>query len=462
MYTEDTIAAITTPPGVGGVSIIRLSGKDSFTIANACFRDQKQEPLSKRQNRTIQYGHIVNPEEEESPIDEVLLLLMKGPHSYTAEDVVEIQCHGGYTAVQEILKVVIAQGARMAEPGEFTKRAFLNGRIDLTEAEAIADIIDAKTDKSLQLAVNQLGGALSKKVGALREALITLIARLEVTIDYPEEDIEEVSINEARETIQPIVKDMKELLETAQSGQLIRDGLMAVIIGRPNAGKSSLLNALLRKNRAIVTDIPGTTRDSIEEIINVDGIVLRLVDTAGLRETEDAVEQFGVEKAKEYINEADLIIAVVDASTPLTAEEKDILQAISGKATLICLNKEDKGVCVTAKDIEAIGQFSKIAPISAAQGEGLTPLRELVKELVYGGQVIPTYQALLTNTRQITLMETAYKQLQQSLETMDQHMPIDCVVTDIRGAWESLGEITGQSVGQSIVDELFSRFCLGK
>ncbi|MFC2526593.1 MAG: tRNA uridine-5-carboxymethylaminomethyl(34) synthesis GTPase MnmE, partial [Veillonella parvula] len=329
MYIDDTIAAIATPPGIGGVGIIRVSGKDSFPIVNSLFKSTGTVPLMDRQNRTIQYGTIVDPMTNKT-IDEVLVLLMKGPHSYTAEDVVEIQCHGGIVPVRQILKLLVNHDVRMAEAGEFTKRAFMNGRIDLTQAEAIIDIIEAKTEDSLSLAVAQLDGTVSSFVKDVREQLIAMIAHLEVTIDYPEEDIEDVTSQEVREQLEPILKAMDDLLSTANTGRLIRDGITTVIVGRPNAGKSSLMNALLRENRAIVTDIPGTTRDSIEEYMTVEGISLRLIDTAGIRDTQDTVEALGVERARDYINKADIVLCVIDGSTPLNPEEIEILTSVSG------------------------------------------------------------------------------------------------------------------------------------
>lgn len=463
MYIDDTIAAVATPPGVGGVGIIRVSGKDSFSIVNGLFKSQGEIPLKDRQNKTIQYGHIINPDRiEKGAIDEVLLLLMKGPHSYTAEDVIEIQCHGGIVSVQAILKLLLAHGIRLAEPGEFTKRAFLNGRIDLTQAEAIIDIIDAKTEDSLSLAMHQLDGTVSTFIKDLREKLIAMIAQLEVTIDYPEEDIEEVTSQEVGEKLGPIMEEMDKLLATANRGRLIRDGIMTVIVGRPNAGKSSLMNALLRENRAIVTDIPGTTRDSIEEYMNIEGISLRLIDTAGIRTTDDQIEAMGVEKAREYLSKADIILCVIDASNPLTEEELDILKSVNGRNTIVLLNKSDIGQVVTQEDIKKVGTYTAIEAISAAQGQGSVILAKWVKELVYGGQVAGNHKAMLSNIRHISLMEQAKAQLQEAMNSIEMGMPVDFVVTDIRGAWESLGDITGDSLRESMVDELFSRFCLGK
>ena len=461
MFLDDTIAAIATAPGIGGIGIIRVSGPEACDVVNRIFHSKQSIPLGERQTRTIHYGHIVHPKTGKT-LDEVIVVLMKGPHSYTAEDVVEIQCHGGFVSVREILKVLLSEGVRQAEEGEFTKRAFLNGRIDLTQAEAIIDIIDAKTEQSLEVAVNQLDGTLSKYIRTLRDELIAMIAHLEVTIDYPEEDIEEVSAQEVRTGLEPILEKMDTLLATAQRGKLLRDGVMVSIIGRPNAGKSSLMNALLREDRAIVTNIPGTTRDSIEEFLTIQGIPVRLIDTAGIRETEDIVESMGVEKARQYLDKADVVVLVIDGSKPLEPEEQELLQLITNRPSIIFLNKADKTQCITKEEIEALGTFTEIVTISAAQGEGMEEMAKVITSLVQGGSVQASHEAMLSNVRHITLMEQAKVSLDQSILAIDSGMPIDLIVTDIRAAWELLGDITGESLRESMVDELFKRFCLGK
>ncbi len=461
MYIDDTIAAIATPTGIGGVGIIRVSGKQAVAAVGKIFKSNRSLPLGDRQNRTIQYGHIVTIDNQQI-IDEVLLLLMKGPHSYTAEDVVEIQCHGGSVVVQRILKELLALDVRLAEPGEFTKRAFLNGRIDLSQAEAIIDLIDAKTEESATVAVNQLSGTVSKLVSNLRQELITTIARMEVTIDYPEEDIEDVTAEEAKESIKKLLVTMDEVLLSSQSGRLVRDGVMAAIVGLPNAGKSSLMNVLLQENRAIVTDIPGTTRDSIEEYMNIEGIPVRLVDTAGIRETDDIIEKMGVDRAKNYLAQADLVICVIDASKPILEAEIELLKEVSHKNTIVLLNKADINTVITKEEIQALGTYGVIEEISVNRGEGLNILRSEVLSLIYKGHIQVTGELTLSNVRHISLMEKAKKHLEQALLTLDEGLLIDCAVTDIRTAWELLGEITGDSVSESLVDELFKRFCLGK
>ena len=461
MFLDDTIAAIATAPGIGGIGIIRVSGPEACDVVNRIFHSKQSVPLGERKTRTIHYGHIVHPKTGKT-LDEVIVVLMKGPHSYTAEDVVEIQCHGGFVSVREILKVLLSEGVRQAEEGEFTKRAFLNGRIDLTQAEAIIDIIDAKTEQSLEVAVNQLDGTLSKYIRALRDELIAMIAHLEVTIDYPEEDIEDVSAQEVRTGLEPILEKMDTLLATAQRGKLLRDGVMVSIIGRPNAGKSSLMNALLREDRAIVTNIPGTTRDSIEEFLTIQGIPVRLIDTAGIRETEDIVESMGVEKARQYLDKADVVVLVIDGSKPLEPEEQELLQLITNRPSIIFLNKADQAQCVSKEEIAALGTFTEIVTISAAQGEGMDEMARVITSLVQGGAVQASHEVMLSNVRHITLMEQAKVSLDQSILAIDSGMPIDLIVTDIRAAWELLGDITGESLRESMVDELFKRFCLGK
>lgn len=461
MFLDDTIAAIATAPGIGGIGIIRISGPEACNVVNRIFHSKQSVPLGERQTRTIHYGHIVHPKTGKT-LDEVIVVLMKGPHSYTAEDVVEIQCHGGFVSVREILKVLLSEGVRQAEEGEFTKRAFLNGRIDLTQAEAIIDIIDAKTEQSLEVAVNQLDGTLSKYIRSLRDELIAMIAHLEVTIDYPEEDIEEVSAQEVRTGLEPILEKMDTLLATAQHGKLLRDGVMVSIIGRPNAGKSSLMNALLREDRAIVTNIPGTTRDSIEEFLTIQGIPVRLIDTAGIRETEDIVESMGVKKTRQYLDKADVVVLVIDGSKPLELEEQELLQLITNRPSIIFLNKADQTQCIMKEEIAALGTFTEIVTISAAQGEGMDEMAKVITSLVQGGSVQANHEAMLSNVRHITLMEQAKSSLDQSILAIDSGMPIDLIVTDIRTAWELLGDITGESLRESMVDELFKRFCLGK
>ena len=461
MYIDDTIAAIATPPGIGGVGIIRVSGKDSFPIVNSLFKSAGTVPLMDRQNRTIQYGTIVDPATNKT-IDEVLVLLMKGPHSYTAEDVVEIQCHGGIVPVRQILKLLVNHNVRMAEAGEFTKRAFMNGRIDLTQAEAIIDIIEAKTEDSLSLAVAQLDGTVSSFVKDVREQLIAMIAHLEVTIDYPEEDIEDVTSQEVREQLEPILKAMDDLLSTANTGRLIRDGITTVIVGRPNAGKSSLMNALLRENRAIVTDIPGTTRDSIEEYLDIRGIPLRIVDTAGLRRSEDRIEQLGIQRTREFLASAALVLFLLDASQPLTPEDVEIFQSLPPVPVIIVVNKIDLPQLMDSAEWQRLAGEYTVVTLSAKDRTGFEELEQAIERLVLAGAATNTEMVFLSNTRHFESLDSAGAHLRSARQALQDGLPLDCATIDLRSALAALGQITGETVSDEVVREIFAKFCLGK
>ena len=374
----DTIAAISTAVGEAGIGIVRLSGKDAIKIANNIFRGINNKTLLDAENRKMVYGHIIDNRNDEI-IDEVLIVSMKEPHTYTRENVVEIYCHGGIIPVRKILELLLYNGARLAEPGEFTKRAFLNGRLDLSQAEAVIDIIKAKTDKSFQVSMDQLEGGLSKKVEVIRDTVLSMLAHVEVTIDFPEDDIEEVTYEELEENANRVISEIKKLLSTADRGKILRDGINTVILGKPNVGKSSLMNALLRENRAIVTDIPGTTRDIIEEHLNIDGIPLRIIDTAGIRETEDLVERIGVDRAKETIESADLIIAVFDISTDLTEEDYNIIDLIKGRKALVLLNKTDLPKKYSEDRLRELLEGVDIISASVINEVGLDVLEDSIK-----------------------------------------------------------------------------------
>ena len=432
MYdTTDTIAAIATPLGESGIGVIRISGSHAYDVGDAIFRSPSGKPLAQRRDRSIQHGLIVA--DDGRPVDEVLMLIMKGPHSYTAEDVLEIQCHGGRKALEEILGLVLAHGARMANPGEFTQRAFVNGRIDLAQAEAVMDVIQAKSRQGLTSAVNQLEGRLSKVIGAMRHDLTDFITRLEVTIDYPEEDLEDITVPDVAGAIRKQLTALDDMLEASHDGRIIRDGVMAAIAGTPNAGKSSLLNRLLQEDRAIVTDVPGTTRDVLEEWISLKGVPVCLVDTAGIRETDDTVEKIGVTKAKAYMDKADIILVV--------------------------LNKTDLMPVVTEKDLAGYGH--PVLSLSAGTGDGLDSLKDKLLSLALS-HADTAGSALLTNTRHIELVRQSRQALQRALDSIEAGMPVDCAVVDLREAWELLGSITGDTVHDDMVEEIFSRFCLGK
>ncbi len=387
---------------------------------------------------------------------------MRGPKSYTREDVVEIHCHGGPVPMKKILELSLQYGARLSEPGEFTKRAFLNGRLDLSQAEAVMDIIRAKTDASLRMAVGHLSGTLSDTIREMRYNVLRMIANLEATIDFPEEDIEMMAAQDVKVNVIGLLAQVNHLLATKETGRILREGLETVIIGKPNVGKSSLLNALLKEKRAIVTDIPGTTRDVIEEFVNISGVPLKIVDTAGIRETSDIIEQMGVEKTKEFIVTADLILLLLDASLPLSEEDKEVLAMLSGKQAIVLVNKTDLPVLLDLDEVYTYISDKKVLKISVMEGSGLLELEQVIVDMVYGGEIEQKEGAFITNLRQANLLEQAKQHLEAAIETIDQSMPSDCIVIDLKDSWDKLGEITGDTVGEDIIDQIFTQFCIGK
>lgn len=456
--TTDTIAAIATPLGESGIGVIRISGSKAYDVGDAIFQSKSSLPLAQRRDRSIQYGLIVD--DDGKAVDEVILLIMKGPRSYTAEDVLEIQCHGGRQSLSEILGLVLRHGARLANPGEFTQRAFVNGRIDLAQAEAVMDVIQAKSAQGLTSAVSQLEGRLSRVVGDMRLHLTDFITRLEVTVDYPEEDLEEIEVPDIAGAIREMEQRLDAMLAESKSGRMMRDGVMAAIAGTPNAGKSSLLNRFLETERAIVTDVPGTTRDVIEEWITIQGVPICLVDTAGIRSTDDTVEQIGVRRAKEYMDRADIILVVVDQSRPLQEEDRQILETARGRQALIVLNKEDLQPAFATEELQSYGL--PLLSISASTGAGMGELKDAMLSLALQQGLTAAQSALLANTRHIELVRQSREALQRALDTIEAGMPVDCAIVDIREAWELLGSITGDTVHDDIIEEIFSRFCLGK
>lgn len=456
-----TIAAISTAVGEAGIGIVRLSGKDAIKIANNIFRGINNKTLLNAENRKMVYGHIIDNRNDEI-IDEVLIVSMKEPHTYTRENVVEIYCHGGIIPVRKILELLLYNGARLAEPGEFTKRAFLNGRLDLSQAEAVIDIIKAKTDKSFQVSMDQLEGGLSKKVEVIRDTVLSMLAHVEVTIDFPEDDIEEVTYEELEENANRVISEIKKLLSTADRGKILRDGINTVILGKPNVGKSSLMNALLRENRAIVTDIPGTTRDIIEEHLNIDGIPLRIIDTAGIRETEDLVERIGVDRAKETIESADLIIAVFDISTDLTEEDYNIIDLIKGRKALVLLNKTDLPKKYSEDRLRELLEGVDIISASVINEVGLDVLEDSIKEMFYSGEIELDSSVVVTNLRHKNQLEKALVNMESALNDIRAQVPLDCIEVDLRDCWENLGEILGETIGEDILDKIFAEFCIGK
>ena len=453
----DTIAAISTPLGEGGISIVRVSGEDAVEIANKVF---KGKDLTQVASHTINYGHIVDPASGQV-IDEVMASVMLAPKTFTKEDTVEINCHGGIVVTNDILQLLLANGARMADPGEFTKRAFVNGRIDLTQAESVMDIIRAKTDKARQVAVKQLEGGLLTEIRALRQEILDVLANVEVNIDYPEYDEEEVTGQKMLSCVHSVGEKIDKLLETAQEGQILRNGLKTAIVGRPNVGKSSLLNYLTQSDKAIVTDVAGTTRDTLEEYVSVKGVPLELIDTAGIHHTEDTVEKIGVERSKKAIEKADLILLLLDSSQDLTKEDRDLLAYTAGKKRIIVLNKTDLGAKLSAEQIaEETG--SDVITTSILQKENLDGLENLIKKLFFKGIENSNDQVLVTNQRQAGLLAKAKQQLADVETGLESGMPLDLVQIDFTGAWETLGEITGESAPDELINDLFSQFCLGK
>ncbi|MCH3965491.1 MAG: tRNA uridine-5-carboxymethylaminomethyl(34) synthesis GTPase MnmE [Clostridium sp.] len=459
MREFDTIAAISTSPGEGGISIIRVSGSRALAIVNDIFKSKNNRKLLDIKPYSMRYGFIFEKNTEEL-LDEVIVTFMKAPRSYTTEDTVEINCHGGIVSTTKILDEVIKNGARLAEPGEFTKRAFLNGRIDLSQAEAVIDIIRAKTEISMKSALNQSFGSISKKIDPLKEKLLNLIASIEVTIDYPEEDLEEVTSNEVDSQLKVVICELNNILKGADEGKIIRDGLSTVIVGKPNVGKSSLLNALTMENRAIVTDIPGTTRDVIEEHINIEGIPIKIIDTAGIRKTENIVEKIGVKKSKEKINEADLVILMLDSSKPLDDEDREIIEYIKSKKYIIMLNKSDLGNKIDLQYIQGLNS-NFIVKTSLKTGEGLDSIRTFIKKLFFNGQV-KFDSFVVTNSRHKEALIKAKNNCIQALDTLKNTKAIDLASIDLRNAWSSLGEITGDTLQEDIINKIFSKFCLGK
>ncbi|MDD4767498.1 MAG: tRNA uridine-5-carboxymethylaminomethyl(34) synthesis GTPase MnmE [Desulfotomaculaceae bacterium] len=457
---EDTIAAISTPLGEGGIGIVRVSGPAAAEIAGKIFRARRGEWAGAAGSRLI-YGHIYDF--AGAVVDEVLLGYMKAPHTYTREDVVEINCHGGALPLKKILELTLAAGARLAKPGEFSMRAFLNGRMDLAQAESVIDIIRAKTEGGLTLAVNQLKGVLSEKIHVLQDKLLGLLAQVEANIDFPDEEMETRTITEIALYSREISGELRELINGADAGKIYREGISTIIIGRPNVGKSSLLNALLRENRAIVTDIPGTTRDIIEEIINIDGIPLKVIDTAGLHETEDIIEKIGIKKTKETIEKAGLVLLVLDAARELTGEDLAIIDSVGDKKTIFLINKADLAQKKIDQDTVAAHAAGRpVLLISAQEGTGLEQLEKIIFTIVMEGQIANSDNILISSVRHKHALEKAAAHLADAQAGIESSVPIDIIAIDIRAAWEALGEITGSTVTEDLLDRIFADFCIGK
>jgi tRNA modification GTPase len=456
---SDTIAAISTPLGEGGIAVIRVSGKEAIQLVEPLVRTKQK--LSEVPSHTVHYGFVVDPANGEK-VDEVLVTVMRAPKTFTREDVVEISCHGGILPVKKVLDLLLKHGIRLAEPGEFTKRAFLNGRIDLSQAEAVMDLIRSKSDRAYAQALKQVDGQLSRKVRELRQLLVELMAHIEVNIDYPEHDVEEVTNRTIREHCERALVQIDELLKTAERGKILREGVVTAIIGRPNAGKSSLLNLLARENRAIVTDIPGTTRDVIEEYVNVAGIPLKLLDTAGLRETDDVVEQIGVERSLQALSQADLILLVLNYNERLNEEERRIIEQVRTRQSLAIINKKDLPRQLEMEEVYAAFPPERVVEMSVLHEDGVERLEKAIADMFFSGSIQGQDLSYVSNARHIAELEQAKACLKEALAAAEQLVPIDMIQIDVRRAWEHLGEIIGENVSESLIDQIFSQFCLGK
>lgn len=458
----DTIAAIATAMTNSGIGIIRISGEDAFTVIDRIYQSKNgKKKLSEEKSHTVHYGYIVDDTKENKIIDEVMVLIMRAPNTYTREDTVEIDCHGGVLVMQKILDTVVCHGARPAEPGEFTKRAFLNGRIDLTQAESVMDVISSKNEFALKSSISQLQGSLQKEIKELREKIIYEIAFIESALDDPEH----INIDGYGQKLKTVAEECKEkikhLLDTADNGKILKEGIDTVIVGKPNAGKSSLMNVLLKKERAIVTDIAGTTRDVLEEQMNLNGITLNIIDTAGIRDTEDVVEKIGVDKAKDYLVNADLIIYVVDSSTPLDENDEKIMEMIKDRTALVLLNKSDLDM-VTTEEMIASHLDQKIIKVSMKENQGVDELENAIKELFFHGKVELNDEVYITNARHKAALSNAKDSLNMVLDSIAMEMPEDFYSIDLMNTYEELGNILGESLGEDLVNEIFSKFCTGK
>ncbi|MEL3974367.1 tRNA uridine-5-carboxymethylaminomethyl(34) synthesis GTPase MnmE [Rossellomorea oryzaecorticis] len=458
----DTIAAISTPMGEGAIAIVRLSGDEAFDIGAKVFRGMKGTSMKEFASHTIHYGHIIDPDTEQV-VEEVMVSVMRGPKTFTREDIIEINCHGGLVSVNKVLQLVLKHGARLAEPGEFTKRAFLNGRIDLSQAEAVMDLIRAKTDRAMNVALNQMEGRLSKLIRKLRQEILETLAHVEVNIDYPEyDDVEEMTHGVLMEKSKRVRDEIDKLIQTSEQGKILREGLSTVIIGRPNVGKSSLLNSLVHENKAIVTDIPGTTRDVIEEYVNVRGVPLRLVDTAGIRETEDIVERIGVERSRQVLKEADLILLVLNYADELTHEDEQLFEAVKGMDVIVIVNKTDLPQKIDLGRVRELAKEHPLVTTALLEEEGIDELEEAISSLFFAGSIEAGDMTYVSNSRHIALLNQASQAINEAINSVEMGTPIDIAQIDLTRTWELLGEIIGDSVHESLIDQLFSQFCLGK
>lgn len=456
---NSTIAAIATAPGTGGIGIIRVSGERSIGIVDTVYQSPSNKKLQKQKTHTIHYGHIVDRNTGEV-LDEVLVMLMKGPRTYTGEDTVEINCHGGPYVQTRILEILLKNGAVMAEPGEFSKRAFLNGKMDLSQAEAVMDLIASRSRMSQKASMEQLKGGLAADIERYRDQLLDMVTTIEANIDYPEYDVEEVTMEMLGEKTQELLWQLKKLYQTAESGRMIREGIRTVIAGRPNVGKSSLMNRMLRFERAIVTDIPGTTRDVLEEFVDFGGIPMRLADTAGIRDTEDVVEQIGVNRARTYLEESDLVLMLLDAGSVLEEEEYTLIEQIRNKPHVIVVNKMDT---VERQEIpKGLAEDENIVWISAKTGDGMETLQKTILKMFFAGDITSAEQSMISNLRQKEALERAICSLESAQNAIFMMLPQDVLMIDYTECYNALGEISGHSLKEDVINEIFKRFCLGK
>ncbi len=457
---EKTIAAISTAYGEGGIGIVRMSGNEAHSILNRIFRSNVNE-ISELKNRYLHYGNIVDPVSEKV-IDEVLVTLMKAPSTYTKEDVCEIYCHGSIVSLRKILELVLSLGAAPAEAGEFTKKAFLNGRIDLSQAEAVIDVIKAKSDVGFELAVDQMEGSVSRKINELRENILNIIAGIVVEIDYPDEDRDAVGDMKLKERLTATKEEIDELINTANTGKMIREGINTVIVGKPNVGKSSLMNELLKESRAIVTEVPGTTRDTIEEVVNISGISVKLTDTAGIRETSDKIEKIGIEKTKEAFNKADLVIFMMDGQSGIDESDMEIAENIGDRKCFVVINKIDLGRNISGEQVNDLVRSSKVIEMSLTKNTGLDELESSIAAMVFSGNLKQADSLMITNVRHRDLLIKASAEIDEAIQTAEAGEALDFVHVNINQAFEYLGEITGQTVTDDIMEKVFGEFCVGK
>ena len=456
----DTITSISTPMGEGAIGIVRLSGPEAVEIGDKLYKGKKK--LKDVPSHTINYGHIIDPETDEV-VEEVMISVLRAPKTFTREDIIEINCHGGILTINRILELTMTHGARMAEPGEYTKRAFLNGRIDLSQAEAVMDFIRSKTDRASKVAMNQIEGRLSDLIKRQRQSILEILAQVEVNIDYPEyDDVEDATTEFLLAQSKKIKNEINQLLETGTQGKIMREGLSTVIVGKPNVGKSSMLNNLIQDNKAIVTEVAGTTRDVLEEYVNVRGVPLRLVDTAGIRDTEDIVEKIGVERSRKALSEADLILFVLNNNEPLTEEDRTLYEVIKNEDAIVIVNKTDLERRLDIEEVKTMIGDTPLIQTSMLKQEGIDELELQIRDLFFGGEVQNQDMKYVSNSRHISLLKQARQTIQDAIDAAEAGIPMDMVQIDLTRTWEILGEIIGESASDELINQLFSQFCLGK